>query len=172
MLSYGIKDENVFDDLKPYSRDKTHKFLLHLIKTQNLDYEIIPQIYKSGSIGQVYIGKYKDKKIAIKIRYIGLESQIKEDLQVLKLISNFLFNIKNVVNSLNEIKNKIEEEIDFNIELDNHKKIYDLWKEDSHISVPRVYQKFSNRLCLVSEFIEGMSFYEFLKDGTQEGKIK
>ena len=43
-------------------------------------------------------------------------------------------------------------------------------KEDSHISVPRVYQKFSNRLCLVSEFIEGMSFYEFLKDGTQEEK--
>ena len=63
MLSYGIKDENVFDDLKPYSREKTHKFLLHLIKTQNLDYDIHPEIYKSGSIGQVYIGTYKEKKL-------------------------------------------------------------------------------------------------------------
>ena len=91
---------------------------------------------------------------------------------MIRLITNFLFNIKNLVNSLNEIKDKIEEEIDFNIELNHHKKIYDLWKNSVCVSIPKVYQKLSNKLCLVTDFVDGLSFYDFIQKGSQEDKNK
>ena len=37
----------------------------------------------SGSVGQVYKAKYKDKKVAVKVRHPGIEKHIESDINLL-----------------------------------------------------------------------------------------
>ena len=60
MLSYSDKSSSVFSECKPFSSEKTLSFLKEYMKNTSPLYSIDYDIYKSGSIGQVHIGKLED----------------------------------------------------------------------------------------------------------------
>lgn len=179
IICLGENDENnsVFSDCKPFSTEKTSNYIKNLFETDkdffkdvnSIEYEV----YKSGSIGQVHKAIYKDdKKIIIKVQYIGLKEQVKTDLFILDTIITYLYSFANLNNAIEDIKNKLEEELDYTIEYHNQKVMYDNWKECDDIKIAELIPSISNEKILSMHFIEGENLNDFILTSTQEQKNK
>lgn len=173
MLAYGDTNCSVFSECKPYSREETKEYLKNYIKTYKPGYIIDLDVYKSGSIGQVHIGRFtEDKgKIAVKIQYVGLYEQTNEDINALKMLANFLYVFADIKEAIKDIKQKVYEELDYFTEANNHQFMYDNWK-DSDIFIPKVYKALCTKKVLVTEFVDGVDLSTFIKNSTQEERNK
>lgn len=172
MLSYGEQDCSVFSECKPYSREATVKYLETYLENNEVDYDIDINIFKSGSIGQVHIGKLScGDKIAVKVQYFGLYEQTEEDIKALSLLSSFLYCFADVKEAIKEIKKKVYDELDYEIETFNHKLMYNNWK-NSDVYIPKVYENLCTNKILVTEFIEGVDLSSFINNSSQEYKNK
>lgn len=176
MLAYGDTNCSVFSDCKPYSRDKTLTYLKNYIEISKPGYKVDLDIYKSGSIGQVHIGRFTKEsdhegKIAVKIQYVGLYEQTDEDINALNMLSKFLYVFVDVKEAIKDIKQKVYEELDYLSEAKNHQLIYDIWN-DSGIFIPKVYKELCTKKVLVTEFVEGIDLSTFIKNSTQEERNK
>lgn len=171
MLAYGDNSDSVFSDCKPYSREKTHNYIKQYIKENTeIPFTIIPIIHKSGTIGQVYLGEYKNTKVVLKVLYVGLDKQTESDIQVVDLIGNFLYENVKIKEALNEVRDKIKEELDFRIESKNHTVMYDLWNGVDYASVPCIYPELSKKNMIVTEYVDGIHLGEFIKSASQDVK--
>lgn len=171
MLSYDDGSDSVFSECKPFSRKKTHNFIKKYIKNNNdIPFTIVPIIYKSGSIGQVYKGEYKNEKIIVKVLYVGLDKQTEDDIKVVNMIGNFMYGNVKMKNALEEIRDKIKEELDFRIECKNHKKMYDIWNNINYATVPKVYPELCQKNMLVTKYVNGITLSEFTKLASQNEK--
>jgi predicted unusual protein kinase regulating ubiquinone biosynthesis (AarF/ABC1/UbiB family) len=176
MLSYGELNSSVFTECQPYSKKETTEYLEKYIENGDKEYILDFNIYKSGSVGQVYIGEFKTNsefkgKIAIKVQYIGLYEQTEKDINALNLLSNFLYSFTDVKEAIKDIKKKIYEELDYIIESENHNIMYNLWK-DSDIYIPKVYTTLCTEKILITEFIDGDDLSIFINKSSQEEKNK
>lgn len=179
IICLGENDQNnsVFSDCKPFSTEKTSKYIKNLFETdkdffkdvKSIDYEV----YKSGSVGQVHKAIYQDdKKIVIKVQYVGLKEQVKTDLYILDTIITYLYSFANLNNAIEDIKNKLEEELDYNIEYHNQHVMCDNWKDSENIKIAELIPSISNEKILSMYFIEGENLNEFILNSTQEQKNK
>ena len=121
------------------------------------DYDII-KILGSGSIGQVYLVQniHTNKKYAFKI----LHPNVKQEFKVFDIFINillFFINYKRYIpiNDFSNFIKSIKDQIDLNIESNNCKNIYELYK-DTNISIPKVYYN-CNRF-IIMEYLEGINF--------------
>ena len=103
ILCLGDQDQNnsVFSDCKPFSTEKTSKYIKYLFENDKIFFKDVKKIdynvYKSGSVGQVHRAVYKDdNQIIIKVQYIGLKDQVKSDLFILDTIINYLYSFVNL----------------------------------------------------------------------------
>jgi len=179
IICLGENDQNnsVFSDCKPFSTEKTSKYIKNLFETdknffkdvKSIEYEV----YKSGSVGQVHKAIYQDdKKIVIKVQYVGLKEQVKTDLYILDTIITYLYSFANLNNAIEDIKNKLEEELDYNIEYHNQYIMYDNWKDCENVKIAELIPSISNEKILSMYFIEGENLNEFILNSTQEQKNK
>lgn len=179
LLSYSEHEQSVFSDCEPFSRNKTHLYFQKYVENNDLKYNVNSEnIYKSGSVGQVYIGSFKtdntpDTSIAVKVQYVGLYEKTEGDLNALELLGNFLFSFIDIRNALKEIQIKIYEELNYDMELQNHQLMYKLWDNNvSGIIIPKVFPQFSTDKILVTEFLKGVDISTFIKNASQENKNK
>lgn len=174
MISYSDPEyTSSYDECKPFSRDKTHDWFMSYADDStkpSVKYTVDKTIYKSGSVGQVYKGFYDNDSIAIKVLYRGLKESTQYDLDALETLSSFMFGFMDLENGIEEVTVKVKEELDYKNELKNTQKIYDLWKDDEVIVIPKVFEDICDSDILVTQFIEGVSVTEFLKTATQEDK--
>ena len=161
IICLGENDENntVFSDCKPFSTEKTCKYIKNLFENDNDFFKDIKgidyNVYKSGSVGQVHKAVYKDdQEIIIKVQYVGLKEQVKTDLFILDTIITCLYSFVNLNNAISDIKNKIEEELDYNIEYHNQKIMYDNWILHNNIKIAKLIQEERNNIgMLMVEFV-------------------
>ena len=175
-------DSSVFSDCKPFSREKTIKYLKNEYKNNTELFENVISLdfepFKSGSVGQVHKGIYKineeDEDIIIKIQYVGLEEQVKTDLFILDKVISFLYNgnLGDISNAIIDIKTKLYEELDYNNEFLNQKCLYDIWFSHKNIKIAKLIPELCNEKMLGMYFIEGESLTEFIINATQEEKNK
>ena len=175
IICLGENDQNnsVFSDCKPFSAEKTCKYIKNLFNNDTEFFKDIKTIdfnvYKSGSIGQVHKAVYKDgKEIVIKVQYVGLKEQVKTDLYILDTIITYLYSFINLNNAISDIKSKIEEELDYNIEYHNQTLMYDNWVEHSNIKIAELIPEISNEKLLSMYFIQGENLNDFIQNSTQE----
>lgn len=170
MLSYGTNDSSIFSDLEAFSRDDTDKYVKEYFKKNILPYEIEDEIFKSGSIGQIYKGSYNRKKIILKVKYVGLDKQTDEDLKAVRLISKFLYNVDKtmIAEALEKIKNTIMMELNFFKETEQHKIMYEIWEGINYVKIPKIYENESKENMIIMEYIDGESVIEFSQKATQE----
>lgn len=179
IICLGENDQNnsVFSDCKPFSTEKTTKYIKNLFETDKIFFDGVKsinyEVYKSGSVGQVHKAIYKDNKnIIIKVQYVGLKEQVKTDLHILDTIIKYLYSFANLNNAIEDIKNKLEEELDYNIEYHNQHVMYDNWKKSDNIKIAELIPSISNEKILSMYFIEGENLNEFILNSTQEQKNK
>ena len=175
MLCLENGAEYVFSECKPYSKDKTILYFKNIVSENKNGFfdnitDIDYNVFKSGSIGQIHkaIFNHKGEKqdIVIKIKYVGIYKQFKEDVNVLKIISKFLYNVFEK-HTETEIINKLYEELDYNLEFNNQKLMSNIWNKTKDIYIPKVIKELSTDSILTSEFIEAEDFFSFVENSTQ-----
>lgn len=116
----------------------------------------------SASIGQVYRGRTQQGgEVAIKVQYPGIAESVDADMRNLMLLSPLLrqlmpgLEVKDVVGELRE---RILEECDYELEAGNHRRLERFWREHPFVLVPAVHTDLSRRRVLVSDWVDGITF--------------
>lgn len=168
ILSLSNQNSEVFSDCKPFSKEKTIEYLKKHCpdSLKNVDYTV----YKSGSVGQVHKATYKNKKVIVKVQYVGLKKQTISDLNILDKMISYIYYFADMKTVMVDIKTKMYEELDYKLEADSQKLIYKIYKNDPYIEIPKVIKKLSTDKMICMNYIEGMPLAEFIDNSTQVEK--
>jgi predicted unusual protein kinase regulating ubiquinone biosynthesis (AarF/ABC1/UbiB family) len=119
----------------------------------------------AASIGQVYRARLADggREVAVKVQYPGVAGAVRADMQNLGMIMGLLkrmtpgMNVKAVTA---EIRERIEEELDYELEAQNQRSLSRIFAGHPFIFVPEVVAELSRERVLFSEFVSGTGFEE------------
>ncbi len=128
----------------------------------------------AASIGQVYRARIADtgKEVAVKVQYPGVAAAVRADMQNLGLILRLAKRIAPGMDPQalgKEIRDRIEEELDYELEAQNQRTLARIFRGHPFIVVPDVVTSLSREKMLVTEFVEGIGFEE-LKAYPQEDR--
>ena len=118
----------------------------------------------AASIGQVYRATLPDgREVAVKVQYPGVAAAVRADLQNLEMIMRLLKRMTpglDVKAIAEEIKERIVEELDYELEAQNQRSLARIFAGHPFIFVPDVISSLSRERVLVSEFVHGAGFEE------------
>ena len=127
----------------------------------------------AASIGQVYRARLQDgRDVAVKVQYPGVAAAVRADMQNLGLILRLAKRIAPGMDPQaigREISERIEEELDYELEAQNQRTLARIFRNHPFIVVPAVVTSLSRERVLVSEYVEGTGF-EDLKTYSQEDR--
>ena len=120
--------------------------------------------FAAASIGQVHRATTLDgQDVVAKIQYPGVAEAVETDLRNAMLLLPL---VKRLAPGLDaramaeELRERVGEELDYELEAQNQRRIERLMRGHPFITIPRVYTDLSTRRILVSEYIEGERFEE------------
>ena len=118
--------------------------------------------FAAASIGQVHRATTVDgDEVVVKVQYPGVAEAVETDLRNAMLLVPL---VKRLAPGLDakalaaEMRERIAEELDYELEAQNQRRIERLMRRHPFIRVPHVYTDLSRRRVLVSEYIEGQRF--------------
>ena len=118
--------------------------------------------FAAASIGQVHRATTVDgDDVAVKIQYPGVAEAVDTDLRNATLLLPL---VKRLAPGLDakalaaEMRERIGEELDYELEAQNQRRIERLLRGHPFVRVPRVHTSLSTRRVLVSEYVEGERF--------------
>ena len=124
--------------------------------------EFDPEAFAAASIGQVHRATTHDGlDVAVKVQYPGVAEAVEVDLRNLHLILRL---VKRMAPGLDvkavggEIRERISEELDYELEAQNHRALERAFRGHPFAVVPRVHTALSGRRVLVSDYLEGSRF--------------
>ena len=118
----------------------------------------------AASIGQVYRGRTHDgREVAIKVQYPGIAESVDADMRNLMLLSPLLRQLMpglDVKDLVGELRERILEECDYELEAANHRRLARFWRDHPFVAVPAVHTELSRRRVLVTDWVDGITFDE------------
>jgi predicted unusual protein kinase regulating ubiquinone biosynthesis (AarF/ABC1/UbiB family) len=119
----------------------------------------------AASIGQVYRARLREdgRDVAVKVQYPGVNAAVRADMQNLGIIMRL---IKRLVPGLDtaeladEIRERVAEELDYELEATNQRRLARIFRGHPFIVVPEVVGDLCRERVIVSEFVEGKGFDE------------
>jgi predicted unusual protein kinase regulating ubiquinone biosynthesis (AarF/ABC1/UbiB family) len=118
--------------------------------------------FAAASIGQVHRASTLDgEEVVVKVQYPGVAEAVETDLRNAMMLVPL---VKRLAPGLDakalgwEMRERIGEELDYELEAQNQRRIQRLMRGHPFIYVPRVYTDLSTRRVLVSEYVEGERF--------------
>ncbi len=125
----------------------------------------------AASIGQVYRATLAEdgREVAVKVQYPGVAAAVRADMQNLDMIMRLLKRMTPGldVNAIaEEIRERIIEELDYELEAQNQRSLGRIFAGHPFIVVPEVVSSLTRERVLVSEFVEGVGF-EQLRERSQ-----
>jgi predicted unusual protein kinase regulating ubiquinone biosynthesis (AarF/ABC1/UbiB family) len=118
----------------------------------------------AASIGQVYRATLHDgREVAVKVQYPGVAGAVRADMQNLEMIMRLLKRMTpalDVKAIAEEVKERIVEELDYELEAQNQRALARIFAGHPFIHVPEVISSLSRERVLVSEFVRGVGFEE------------
>jgi predicted unusual protein kinase regulating ubiquinone biosynthesis (AarF/ABC1/UbiB family) len=161
---------NSYNNITPLNRALVIKILKNEYKKDYRDifdsFDLVA--FASASLGQVHKATLKDgTKVAVKIQYPSQDKSIKSDIKLIK--SLMAFN-KNFLIVVDEIEQRLYEEIDYEKELQNTEWAKKHYKD---IIIPSTYKQYSTKHILTTSYIDGYDLHKWLsKDISQKDKEK
>jgi predicted unusual protein kinase regulating ubiquinone biosynthesis (AarF/ABC1/UbiB family) len=117
----------------------------------------------AASIGQVYRATLAEdgREVAVKVQYPGVAGAVRADLQNLDMLMRVLKRMTpklDVKAIAEEIKERIVEELDYELEAQNQRALARIFTGHPFIVVPDVIPGLSRERVLVSEYVAGAGF--------------
>jgi predicted unusual protein kinase regulating ubiquinone biosynthesis (AarF/ABC1/UbiB family) len=126
----------------------------------------------AASIGQVHRATTVDgDEVVVKIQYPGVAEAVETDLRNAMMLVPL---VKRLAPGLDakalaaEMRERIGEELDYELEAQNQLRIERLVRRHPFISVPHVFTDLSTRRMLVSEYVEGQRFETVRRAGEDQ----
>jgi predicted unusual protein kinase regulating ubiquinone biosynthesis (AarF/ABC1/UbiB family) len=124
--------------------------------------EFDERAFAAASIGQVHRARTVDgEDVVAKVQYPGVAEAVETDLRNAMLLLPL---VKRLAPGLDaralaaEMRERIGEELDYELEAQNQRRIERLMRGHPFVRVPRVHTDLSTRRVLVSEYVEGERF--------------
>ncbi|MEA2349000.1 MAG: hypothetical protein QOG62_2787 [Thermoleophilaceae bacterium] len=118
----------------------------------------------AASIGQVHRAELHDgRTVAVKVQYPGIAEAIHSDMQNLRLGLKLLNVIAPGIDTgaiAVEIRERITDELDYELEASNHREMARAYRGHPFIVVPDVVTSLSRERVMVSEYVDGKRFAE------------
>ena len=125
-----------------------------------------PVPFAAASIGQVHRAITTDgRAVAVKVQYPGVDEAIEADLAnagLLVQIISMVFPGVEPEPIVEELKLRLREELDYELEADNQQLFVDYYRDHPFISIPPVVHDLSSRRVLTTELAEGARWAELL----------
>ncbi len=126
----------------------------------------------AASIGQVYRARLREsgREVAVKVQYPGVAAAVRADMQNLDMIMRLFKRMTpqlDVKAIASEIRDRIGEELDYELEAQNQRSLARIFEGHPFIMVPEVIGSLSRERVMVSELVHGIGFEE-LKGYPQE----
>lgn len=176
-----IFDKNIVDSLKelqdnvrPIEDSKINDVISHSLDIRYFN-KIERKPIASASIGQVHKGYLRNNvACAIKIKRPNILGQIENDLEIIYQIMKImkLMNMDNIdetVDILDEFKDFISKEADYEHELKNIRIFSSLYGNNSDILLPKVHPKATTKNAIVMSYIPSIKLTE-IKDSLSSEK--
>jgi predicted unusual protein kinase regulating ubiquinone biosynthesis (AarF/ABC1/UbiB family) len=130
------------------------------------------EAFAAASIGQVHRAVTTDgRRVAVKVQYPGIAEAVDTDLRNLNLL---LPVVKRLAPGMDvkalaaELRERVGEELDYEIEAQNHRFVARAWRGHPFVFVPAVDTRLSSRRLLVTDLIEGRRFEDVKRLGDAE----
>jgi predicted unusual protein kinase regulating ubiquinone biosynthesis (AarF/ABC1/UbiB family) len=122
--------------------------------------DIDEEPFALASVGQVHQARTSDGEIvAVKVQHPGVAETIGADLRNLGLVHPFLARLATELDTtavLAEIRDRIADELDYELEAQNQRRLERMLRDHPHVRVPHVHTDLSTRRVLVTEYVEGL----------------
>lgn len=117
----------------------------------------------AASIGQVHKAFKNGKELAVKIQYPGVAESVSSDLAMVKPIAIKMFNLKGKDSDkyFKEIENKLVEETNYTLELEQSKIIADSCSIIPNLKFPSYYKNLSSDRIITMDYMHGEHLSEF-----------
>ena len=126
----------------------------------------------SASIGQVHRAVWHDgREVAVKIQYPGADEALVADLRQLQRFSRLFQALvpgAEVRPLLNELRDRMEEELDYRTEADHQRTFATVFDDDGSVVVPKVVA--SAPKVLVTEWLTGTPLATIIRTGSTEDR--
>ena len=133
--------------------------------------EFDPNPIAAASIGQVHRALWRDpatgieRAVAVKVQYPGVGDAIVADLKNADLLGAVLrqgFGGLDPAEMVDEIKLRIAEEVDYELEARNQQAFADYYRDHPFIRIPAVIPELSTSRVLTTELVEGFGWSELM----------
>ena len=118
--------------------------------------------FAAASIGQVHRARTIDgQDVVVKVQYPGVAEAVETDLRNATLLLPLLKRLApglDVKALLAELRERVSEELDYELEAQNQRRIERLMRGHPFLCVPRVNMGLSTRRVLVSQYVDGERF--------------
>ncbi|CAM2913271.1 ABC1 kinase family protein [Flavobacterium frigoris] len=117
----------------------------------------------AASIGQVHSAVKNNKKLAVKIQYPGVANSISSDLALVKPIAIRMFNLqgKDSDKYFKEVEDKLIEETNYLLELQQSQEVVDACKKIDNLVFPEYYPEYSSEKIITMDWMTGVHLSEF-----------
>ena len=117
----------------------------------------------AASIGQVHKAELNGKQLAVKIQYPGVSDSIASDLALVKPIAIRMFNIKGKDSDkyFKEVENKLTEETDYILEVQQSQEIAEACAHIPNLKFPGYYPEISSERIITMDYMKGEHLSEF-----------
>ncbi|SFV62998.1 Ubiquinone biosynthesis monooxygenase UbiB [hydrothermal vent metagenome] len=159
-----------FSNIPPINRALIRKIIKQELEAypQEVFEKFEGNCFGSASLGQVHLAQHQGQKIAVKVQYPGIAHSVESDLGILKFGIKRFAGGKNIDHIMDEIEERLHEEVDYEHEAHNTRFFEQNLKHEK-IVVPTVIEELSTQKVLSSSFLEGDSFEQFLaRDPSQQ----
>lgn len=125
--------------------------------------EFNPNSVNAASIGQVHLAVKNGKKLAVKIQYPGVANSISSDLALVKPIAIRMFNLqgKDSDKYFKEVEDKLIEETNYLLELQQSQEVVDACKKIDNLVFPEYYPEYSSEKIITMDWVTGVHLSEF-----------
>ena len=114
----------------------------------------------SASIGQVHRATLPDgTEVAVKVQHVNIEHIAEVDLHIIRRLTaliSWFFDIKGMDHMYTQVRQMIEEELDFAREATSMERIAENLAEEPHIAVPAVHRDYSTTRVLTTTWHTGV----------------
>ncbi len=138
-----------------------------------LDWDPIPAA--AASIGQVHKAVTRDGRVvAVKVQYPGLDNTIGSDLDnaqmIYRMVSAVALKSLDVKGLVDELRARMADELDYRLEASCQTEFVDRYRDHPFVRVPEVIAEYSSRRVLTSEWVDAMSWEEFLANSDENAR--